>query len=200
MIRTPWGYEVDADTLPPIIDPETLAEYTQGAFGPSTVGAATVLAAVSAAVRAACGWHVAPVLTCVERTEGPGRVLSLRTLSLVSVESVTENGAELTPGEWEAARAGSLRRACWRSWPDVYGSVAVRYESGFDPAAVPDLAAVVAQIAANALAAPAGVRAEQAGDVSVTYNTTASGVSGGIRLLDSDIAMLAPYALDGTWS
>ncbi len=65
---------------------------------------------------------------------------------------------------------------------------------------MPDLAAVVAQIAANALAAPAGVRAEQAGDVSVTYNTTASGVSGGVRLLDSDLAMLAPYAIDGLWS
>ena len=44
------------------------------------------------------------------------------------------------------------------------------------------------------------MRAEQAGDVSVTYNTTASGVSGGVRLLDSDLAMLAPYVIDGAWS
>ncbi len=200
MIRTPWGYEVDADRLPPIIGPEELSEYTQGAFGPATIGAVTTLGAVSAAVRSACGWHVAPVLTCVERAEGPGRVLSLRTLALESVESVAESGRDLTAGEYEASRAGSLRRCCWRQWPDAYGSVVVRYRSGFDPDAVPDLAAVVAQIAANALAAPAGVRSEQAGDVSITYNTTASGVSGGVRLLDSDLAMLAPYMIDGTWS
>lgn len=200
MVLTPWGYDVDADAVPPIISPDELSAYTAGRFGADTVGVASVLAAVSAAVRNACGWHVAPVLPVVEATQGPGRTLALRTLLLSSVTSVTEDGEELGEGQWEASRNGMLRRLCWRSWPAGYGSVVVSYESGIPLEMAPDLAAVVAQMASNALAAPAGVRAEQAGDVSVTYNTTATGVSGGIRLLDSDLAMLAPYALEGTWS
>ncbi len=200
MVMTPWGYDVDADQVPPIISPEELSAYTCGRFGSDSVGVYSVLAAVSAAVRNACGWHVSPVLDVVERTQGPGRSVALRTLMCLSVESVAENGAELGEGQWECSRAGALRRRCWREWPGDYGSVVVSYRSGIPPEMAPDLVAVAAQMAANALAAPAGVRAEQAGDVSVTYNTTASGVSGGVRLLDSDLAMIAPYSLEGTWS
>ena len=200
MVMTPWGYDVDAGELPPIISPEELSALTGGRFGADTVGVTSVLDAVSAAVRNACGWHVAPALDVVEATQGPGRVLRLHTLLLRSVASVTERGQELGEGQFEASRAGLLRRLCWREWPGGFGSVVVAYRSGIPTEMAPDLAAVVAQMASNALAAPAGVRSEQAGDVSVTYNTTASGVSGGVRLLDSDLAMLAPYALEGSWS
>lgn len=200
MVMTPWGYDVDATELPPIISPEELSALSGGRFGADTVGVASVLDAVSAAVRNACGWHVSPVLDVVEATQGPGRALSLRTLMLHSVTSVTECGEELGDGQFEASRNGMIRRLCWREWPRGFGSVVVSYRSGIPAAMAPDLAAVAAQMAANALAAPAGVRAEQAGDVSVTYNTTASGVSGGVRLLDSDLAMLAPYVIDGAWS
>lgn len=200
MVMTPWGYDVEADEVPPIISPGELSALTGGRFGADTVGVTSVLAAVSAAVRNACGWHVAPPLVVAEATQGPGRVLALRTLLLRAVASVTECGSELGDGQFEASRSGVLRRLCWREWPSGFGSVVVRYRSGFSLDMAPDLAAVAAQMASNALAAPAGVRAEQAGDVSVTYNTTASGVSGGVRLLDSDLAMLAPYVLDGSWS
>lgn len=200
MVLTPWGYDVDVDEVPPIITPAELSSYTAGRFGEGTVGVASVLAAVSAAVRNACGWHVAPTLPVVEATQGPGRAIALRTLLCAQVTSVAEGGTELGEGQWECSRNGVLRRLCWREWPAGFGSVVVSYQSGLPLVMAPDLAAVVAQMASNALAAPAGVRAEQAGDVSVTYNTTASGVSGGIRLLDSDLAMLAPYALEGTWS
>ena len=189
MVMTPWGYDVDANELPPIISPGELSALSGGRFGADTVGVASVLDAVSAAVRNACGWHVSPV-----------RTLPLRTLMLHSVTSVTECGEELGEGQFEASRNGMIRRLCWREWPRGFGSVVVSYRSGIPAAMAPDLAAVAAQMAANALAAPAGVRAEQAGDVSVTYNTTASGVSGGVRLLDSDLAMLAPYVIDGAWS
>ena len=200
MVMTPWGYDVDAGAVPPILTPEELGGLTAGRFGPETEGVDSVLAAVSMAVRNACGWHVAPALRVVEATQGPGRAIALRTLMCRSVESVKELGVELGEGQWEASRGGVLRRLCWRQWPAGFGSVVVAYESGIPLDMALDLAAVVAQMASNALAAPAGVRSEQAGDVSVTYNTTASGVSGGVRLLDSDLAMLAPYTLDRAWS
>lgn len=200
MVMTPWGYDVDADELPPIISPEQLSALSGGRFGADTVGVASVLAAVSAAVRNACGWHVSPAVDVVEATQGPGRVLRLHTLVLHSIASVTERGEELGEGQFEASRSGILRRLCWREWPGGLGSVVVAYRSGIPADMAPDLAAVAAQMASNALAAPAGVKAEQAGDLSVTYNATASGVSGGVRLLESDLAMLAPYALEGAWS
>lgn len=154
-----------------------------------------MLDGVSAVIRDACGWHVSPQLTCVERTSGPGRVIALHTLLMPQVESVEERGAELGPGEFEFSERGLIRRCCWREWPAGWGSVVARYVSGIPSEMAPALVTVAAQVAANSLAAPSGVQSEQAGDVSITYNQTASGVSGGVRLLDSDFAMLRIYML-----
>ena len=194
---TPWGYWVECEggKLPPLVTPAQLDELTGGRFGPMTPGVGQVLDSVSAAIRDACGWHVSPPLPVVELTQGPGRMLALRSLMVTGVESVAECGAELAEGQYEWRMDGALRRACWRSWPDAYRSVEVRYTSGIPSEMAPALSAVASQLASNALAAPAGVRSEQAGNVSISYNQTASGVSGGVRLLDSDLAMLRPYML-----
>ena len=69
------------------------------------------------------------------------------------------------------------------------------FSSGYDLDEVPDLAAIVAQIAANALVATPGVQSERAGDVQISYNSTAYGVSGGVALLDRDKLLLAPHRL-----
>lgn len=197
MTPTPWGYSaaLEDGKLPPVITLEQLHDATGGRFGPDTVGAATVLDGVSAAIRDACGWHVTPELEVEEVTQGPGRVIALRTLLATSVESVTEGGRELGGGEYELGQRGLLRRACFRAWPGAWGSVRVRYVSGIPAAMASSLAMVAAQVAANMLAAPPGVRTEQAGNVTISYNQTASGVSGGVRLLDTDLAMLAPYMI-----
>lgn len=196
-VPTPWGYsiELDGGAMPPIMTPAQLGELTGGRFDAFTEGAEAALEAVSAAVRDACGWHVSPVLTCVERTQGPGRVIALRTLALHKVLSVEECGQVLAEGDCEWNGRGLLRRACWKQWPRRWGSVSVRYESGIPAEMAPALRAVVAQVAANCLAAPAGVSSEQAGSVAISYNQTASGVSGGVRLLDSDLAMLRLYMI-----
>lgn len=194
---TAWGYSVELEdgAIPPVITPEQLAEATGGRFGPDTKGVAAVLDGVSAVIRDACGWHVSPQLRCVERTQGPGRVIALHTLLMPEVESVEELGAQLSPGEFEFSERGMIRRCCWREWPAGWGSVVARYTSGIPAQMAPALMTVAAQVAANMLAAPSGVQSEQAGDVSITYNQTASGVSGGVRLLDSDLAMLRAYML-----
>lgn len=197
MVQTPWGYAalIEGGKLPPVITPAELREATGGRFGPETVGVSTVLDGVSAAIRDACGWHVTPQLTVEESAQGPGRVIALKTLLAESVEKVSERGRELSEGEYEFARNGLLRRSCWRSWPAEWNSVTVRYVSGIPQGMASALAMVAAQVASNALAAPAGVRSEQAGNVTISYNQTASGVSGGIRLLDTDLAMLSPYVI-----
>lgn len=197
LVPTPWGYWVECEggKLPPLITTGQLEAATGGRFGWCTPGVEAVLDAVSAAVRDACGWHVSPPLPVVETTQGPGRVLALRSLMVTGVESVTELGERLSEGQYEWRMDGALRRACWRSWPGAYRSVEVRYTSGIPSEMASALVSVASQLASNALAAPAGVRSEQAGNVSISYNQTASGVSGGVRLLDSDLAMLRPYML-----
>ena len=195
---TAWGYSIaatDDGSLPPLITPEQLEEATGGRFGADTPGVSTVLAGVSAAIRDACGWHVSPVLDCEERTSGPGRVIALRTLLMTEDPEVEELGQVLGPGQFEWDQRGLIRRACWREWPEGWGAVVVRYRSGITAAMAPGLVTVAAQVASNALAAPAGVQSEQAGNVSISYNQTASGVSGGVRLLDSDLQMLRVYTL-----
>lgn len=196
-VATPWGYsvEVEGGAMPPLITPEQLSDATGGRFGDGTPGVETVLGGVSAAIRDACGWHVSPELPCEEATQGPGRVIALSTLYASSVDSVTELGEELGAGQWEWSERGMIRRACWRSWPAQWRSVVVRYTSGIPSSMAPALVTVAAQVASNALAAPAGVQSEQAGDVSISYNQTGSGVSGGVRLLDSDLSMLRVYML-----
>lgn len=194
---TAWGYSIATDdgSLPPLITPEQLEEATGGRFGADTPGVSTVLAGVSAAVRDACGWHVSPVLNCEERASGPGRVIALHTLLMTEDPEVEELGVTLGPGQFEWSERGLVRRTCWREWPCGWGSVVVRYRSGIPAEMAPGLVTVAAQVASNALAAPAGVQSEQAGNVSISYNQTASGVSGGVRLLDSDLALLRIYAL-----
>lgn len=200
---TPWGYEVGAEEagpLPPVIDAEQLAALTQGRFGPDTEGVESVLAGVSAAIRAACGWHVSPSLPCRAALTGGDRLIALPALLVTGIESVTEAGQPLDDGCYEWTQSGAMRRCQWRRWAPGYRSVVVEYEAGIPSAIAADLGVVAAQVASNALVAPAGVRQESAGDVSITFNQTGNGVSGGVRLLDSDIAMLAPYRLERTWS
>lgn len=201
-IKTAFGYEVvvDGATLPPLLSASDLSDLTSGRFGASTAGVDSVLQGVSSAIRSICGWHVAPLLNVIETTEGPERVITLKSLNVDSINHVYELDEELTQGQYEWRQDGLLKRCQWKSWPSSWQSVVVDYMSGLPDDAAYALKVVAAQVASNALAAPAGVSSEQAGDVSIKYNATESGVSGGVRLLPSDIALLEPYCLPGKWS
>lgn len=194
-VVTPWGYTLEADEIPPLLDAETFAAMTGGAFDASDGRVAPILAGVSAAVRNFCCWHVAPSLACTCETEGPGCAIMLPSKALSDVARVEVLGEELGADGYEWRADGMLRRTGGLWWPVAWRSVAVAYTAGYDLAATPDLAAIVCQVASNALAAAPGVRSEQAGGVSIEYNATGSGVTGGIALLGRDMAMLAPYRL-----
>lgn len=195
---TPWGYEIVGGELPSLIDAEKFSEMTGGRFDEMDVD--STLAAVSATIRGYCGWHIAPSLTCYAEVCGPGRTVLVPTLAMTDVIEVTEGGEELDVDEIEWLHSGLLRKPpsmCWHhpGWNPKWRSVHVTFVSGYDADAVPDLAAVVVQVASNNLAAPAGVRSERAGNVEIAYNATSSGVSGGVTLLNRDLSMLSQYRL-----
>ena len=196
--NTPWGYSVTGE-LPSLIDVSTFDTLSGARFDDSNQVEVT-LAAVSAAVRCFCGWHVAPNIECYCETNGPGRMITLPTLMMTDLISVDEHGETLDVDDIEWLPSGLVRKPpsmCWHhpGWHPKWRSVHVTYMSGYDTSMVPDLAAIVAQIASNNLAAPGGIRSERAGNVEIAYNSMASGVSGGITLLSRDMAMLASYRL-----
>lgn len=185
-VVTPWGYTVES--LSSII---TVAEFKALCPGLSSTDTEiqAVLDAVSAAIRDYCGWHVAPSLECTFTGEGEGRLLVLPAMGVTDVSSLTISGEALTGYEWTAAGMVRLKTS---AFPDVWRSVVCVYTAGFTAGAIGQ---VVAQIASNALAAAPGVSSERAGNVSITYNQTGTGITGGVSLLPRDYAILAPYKL-----
>ena len=190
-VMTPWGYSVDE--LPPLI---SSADYETHGLDALDVRAEAAVESASAAVRAWCGWHVAPVLRCEARvTADGGKVCALPALAVRSVESVTEDGSELDEGAaYEWLPNGLLRRCGFKAWTCRWGGIAAVYEAGLPTESAAIVSQVCAQLAANALG-PAGVRREQAGGVSVEYNADADGQGGSMALTASMRQLLAPYRL-----
>ena len=60
---TPWGYTVDAETIPDFITTAEFAYYTANKFGNDTRIAANIPSATQA-IRNYCGWHISPSLLC----------------------------------------------------------------------------------------------------------------------------------------
>lgn len=198
---TAWGYEIEGSSIPPLLSVDAFDDMTGGKYR-GDLRAASALSAASQAVRNACGWHVAPSLRCSYAAQRigdelgkPARLLTLPALAVTAVVSVTELGFELDAGEYEWARDGLVRRACFRCWPTAWNSVSVSYDAGFDTAAVPDLAEAVRAIAEGvvAIGGAAGVRSESADGVTVAYNMDASSIAA--ALTEQQRAALSPYRL-----
>jgi hypothetical protein len=88
-------------------------------------------AAACAAVRAYCGWHIAPVYEDTLVIDGSGAsVIDLPTLRLVNVTSVVEDGVEqaITSANW--SRTGYLWRAA--PWTRSLNGLSVTLEHGYD--------------------------------------------------------------------
>ena len=187
-VQTPWGYSVDGDTLASIITVEQFKALCPG-LSSTDAEIQAALDVVSSAIRDWCGWHVAPNIQCDYIGEGEGRLLVLPGMGVTAVSSLEVDESEITGYEWTAAGMVRLRNGVF---PDVWRSVECVYNAGFDAGAIGQ---VVAQIASNALAAAPGVANERAGNVSITYNQTGAGITGGVSLLPRDYALLAPYKL-----
>ena len=187
---TPWGYEVDE--LPTIIDADTFDEITGGRYSSDT-RVQTAIDAATAAIRAYCGWHVAPVLACEYVADGERGDIWLPCVGLRSVGAVEFDGvAQVVKGFNRLGRVRTDRpQPC-----GGLGNVRVEYVAGFDLAAASDLAAVIAQrVVAHVALGSYGIASESAGGVSVSYSGQALEDAGGAYLPQSVRDALAPYRL-----
>lgn len=197
MLWTPWGYDVDDDTLtsvPSLITPEDIATASGGRISASDPRLEPVCAAVSAAIRDFCGWHVAPVLPCVVSTTADDKILFLPAKHVRSVDSVSAEGTLLDPSSYRWRRDGMVRLGCRPAHRGVWNAYNVAYSAGVDLTSS-TLVGVASQIAINNLTASPGVRSESVGQVSMSYNQGTEGVAGGITLMKRDRELLIGYKL-----
>jgi hypothetical protein len=185
----------DAFRLPPLVTAEEFAAWTGGKVPAADPRVAPLLAGASAGVRRWCGWHIAPVLEETLTGDGPGgSLLLLPTGRLLEVLSATNAGTDVDVSGLDFSRYGMVELRDG-SWGSRLGSVSLRVRHGHDLADVAEVAQIVKQVTANALASPMGATREQAGTVSVSWATTAPGVSGGLSLLQRDFDVLAAYRI-----
>ena len=187
---TPWGYSVDE--LPSIIDVVTFNQITDNRYADDE-RVCSAIAAATAAIRAYCGWHVAPILTCEYVCDGERGDIWLPCAGLCSVDSVEFDGVSQTVKGFN--RLGRVRTD--RPQPcGGLGNVSVTYSAGYDLEATPDLAQIVAQrVVAEVALGAYGIASESAGGVSISYSGTALSDSGSAFLPDSVKAALSAYRL-----
>lgn len=187
--------EAGAFRLPALVTAAEFSAWTGGKVPITDPRVEPLLAGASAGVRRYCGWHIAPVLEETLTGDGPGgRILLLPTGRLRSVVSVDNGGYPVEVSSVDASAMGMLElRSGW--WSSRLGAVSVRVRHGFDLADVPDVQQIIKQVTANALSSPMGATREQAGMVSISWATTAPGVSGGLSLLQRDLEVLAPFKI-----
>ncbi|QOP66600.1 head-to-tail adaptor [Microbacterium phage Lahqtemish] len=175
--------------------PAELSAYTKGAISPSDGRSQLILDGATEAIQRYAGWNIAPPEDVTVTLDGGGSVLYLPSLKVNSIASITADGTLLNLADYEwSRRTGNVRRKDHCRFPDVWGGVVVVFNSGYTD--VPkDLKNVVLQVASIALSSPTGATREQAGQVAMSWAVTAPGVSGGLSLLDRDLATVNLYRL-----
>ena len=137
-------------------------------LAPTPTGVEPVVwAAACEAVRAFCGWHVAPSVSESVTVDGSGgSVQFLPTLHLTALTSISSDGVEVTDPEWSAA--GMVRGACWSR---KFRGVTATMTHGYDEPPV-EVVAVARNLAESAGVMP-GARQITSGPHSVTLTEAA---------------------------
>lgn len=199
MIQTLWGYDINAESLQPIITVDEFNQITLGKYG----GDQRVCAALSAAstsIRNYVGWHLAGNYECevtyayydlhVTRTKhGLSIILPTRFLTEVVKVEIDDNDA--TDNVFQIRRRGQvdlLRCPCF------FKTIKITFNSGLIDDA--GLKSLVANRVSNTLSGPVGVSSESAGGVSISYSSSYVAGSNANALLTADKDFLNAYRIE----
>lgn len=149
------------------------------------------MAAAQAAIRAYCGWHVAPVVTETMVRDGNGRsLLKLKTERIRELISVRINGRDVTEQvRW--SEAGMLEGM---KFPHRFRAVEVELEHGYDLDEVDEVRGVLVK-AAQRFETDPRVRSQAVGGASVAYTVGEGGAPLSHLLTSDEWAALDPYRL-----
>lgn len=196
-IATQYGYDVlvdgDEQTLPGLITPADISQAAGGRIAATDPRLPAVCAAVSAAIRDFCGWHIAPSLQCEFDTQVDTRIVVLPAKLVHSIDRIETEGEEVS--DFRFKRSGLVQFSAHPQNRGEWGAYQISYHAGIDDISSTPILQVACQVALNNLVATPGVRGESVGQVSMSYNLLSDGVSGGVQLLARDKEQLKPYRI-----
>lgn len=164
----------------------TVEDWPVYAGAPAPEDAQALLDAAAANIVDYVGWPVGPHDVSGEEYDGEGqRVLTLRTLAVVSVDEVRVDGAPVTG--WRLSRRYGQLQHTSGVWPAGFGRITVDYTAGFDPVP-PNLVKVCVELAAKAATVPLDVSSETMDRRTIRYREAAA-------LAGLDAAALERYRL-----
>ena len=146
-------------------------------------------AAACAAVRAYCGWHVAPSITDTYTLDGSGsQFQALPSMHVTDIVLVTELGTDLDASGYEWSEMGQL----WREagWAGHFRGLIVEMTHGYD-SCPPEILGVLQEAASRGVG---GSAVSQVGQVRMGG---VSGVPGAASFMLDQKAVLDRYAIPG---
>lgn len=153
------------------------------------------LNAANRAIRAYCGWHVAPVIPETLTLDGSGgKTLLLPTLRIIDLEHVLSDGVDVTERVSVSKRAGMIEID--GAWSKRLGGIEVKLRHGFSADEVPDVATLILNVAKRAGSGQSLIASQSVNGASVSY-LTAGGAPLSVPLLQIEKDALGPYRL--TW-
>lgn len=159
----------DTTVIPPILSATEVVDW---------------FAAANQAVRNFCGWHVTPAIIQTLRPLSNGSsTLLLRTGKLNSLLACTNDGVDVL-ADVEFSESGMLELRTG-AWSTRLGGVVVQIDHGY--AYAPDVAGLIATLAARGGTMPAGIISQSVGPASVRY--------GDIPMMAGEQATLESYRI-----
>ena len=157
--------------------------------------------AAEATVRAYCGWHVAPAfreiltLSALHRSRDlwipSGHVVEIHS---VEIREPAGSWRTLDEHKIEWDETGLVRLSRGAAWPETLRGVRVDLTHGYDADEVPDVLALMTNLAKRAATGAYGLASQSVNGAAVTYQT-AGGAPLSIPLLQIEKQALAPYVL-----
>ena len=212
---SPWGYLIDAESVPNFITDLEFAQFTNGKFGTDMRIAATIPSATEA-IRNFCGWHIAPELTCGmvynvhdlrDAFVGHDLLVQLPATYVSGIQKIVLNAAFNSSSgfyegdeteDYEIGMGGGLLRIYDVGYLDRKSKIFIKYTAGFPntPSAIKEL---TADRISHALTNPYGVTSEAAGGVSVSYSGVWAGSSNSSSLPSDVREILEAYKVKGVF-
>lgn len=139
---------------------------------PAPEHAEELLDAATANITDYCEWPIARTVVTGEVYDGPGgRVLTLLTMGLASVEEVRVDGEAVTDFRM-SPRYAQLQRIDGM-WPEGFGRIEVGYTAGFDPVPA-SLVKLCVQLAARGASVPLAMASETVDRRTVRFREAAA--------------------------
>lgn len=199
MITTPWGYDINGDSLAGILDTAGFNALTANKFQGDT-RIESMLNSATEAVRDYCGWHVYPSTACTFTgdTDGVSRIIQLPARHVTAVSSVKIDGNTLDTSEYRWKTNGLIRLLNGTGRSD-WNDIEVVYTAGISTDQANALKELIAYRVSHALSGTSGVQSEATGGVSITYNASWINGASASGLTDTAKEVLVPYRLQGVF-